>query len=96
MERSESHRLDQRKGLSDLVAALGWRAYNTPEYALFVGALATFPTSARDDLGSEKYTVGPLIATARFPRHSLVLPVGFSVICRHNYLAQQVFSAGQR
>lgn len=54
------------RGLSDLVAALGWRAYNTPEYALFVGALATFPTSARDDLGSEKYTVGPLVATARF------------------------------
>ena len=54
------------RGLSDLVAALGWRAYNTPEYALFAGVLATFPTSSRDDLGSEKYTVGPLIATARF------------------------------
>jgi hypothetical protein len=54
------------RGLSDLAAALGWRAYNTPEYALFAGVLATFPTSSRDDLGSEKYTVGPLVATARF------------------------------
>jgi hypothetical protein len=54
------------RGLSDLAVAVGWRAYNTPEYALFIGALSTFPTSSEDHLGSGKYTVGPLLATARF------------------------------
>lgn len=53
-------------GLSDVAFAAGWRAYNTPEYALFIGALSTFPTSSEDRLGSGKYTVGPLLATARF------------------------------
>jgi hypothetical protein len=54
------------QGLSDLVATAGWRAYNTAEYALFVGVVSTFPTSAESTLGSGKYTVGPLLATARF------------------------------
>ena len=53
-------------GVSDLAVTAGWRAYNTPEYALLVGAISTFPTAAHDTLGFGKYTVGPEIATARF------------------------------
>ena len=44
----------------------GWRAYNTPEYALLVGVVSTMPTAAETGLGLGKYTVGPTIATARF------------------------------
>jgi hypothetical protein len=54
------------QGLGDLSAALGWRAYNTPEYALFIGAASSFPTASETTLGLGKYTVGPLIATGRF------------------------------
>jgi hypothetical protein len=54
------------QGLSDLSVVAGWRAYNTPEYAFFIGAVSTFPTAAGNTLGSGKYTVGPLIATSRF------------------------------
>jgi hypothetical protein len=54
------------QGLGDLSAALGWRAYNTPEYALFIGAASSFPTASETTLGLGKYTVGPLIATSRF------------------------------
>ena len=54
------------RGLSDLSVAAGWRAYNTPEYAVFLGVLSTFPTSAEANLGSGKYNLGPLLATARF------------------------------
>ena len=53
-------------GLSDLAVTPGWRVYNTPEYALLVGAVFTFPTAANDTLGFGKYTVGPSVATARF------------------------------
>jgi hypothetical protein len=53
-------------GLGDLVALLGWRAYNTPEYAVFIGAVSTFPTADETLLGLGKYTVGPFLATARF------------------------------
>lgn len=54
------------QGLSDLSALLGWRAYNTPEYAFFIGVLSSFPTADQPTLGLGKYTVGPLLATARF------------------------------
>jgi len=54
------------QGMSDLLALAGWRAYNTPEYAFFIAAISTFPTASEDSLGLGKYTVGPLIATARF------------------------------
>jgi hypothetical protein len=53
-------------GLSDLAVTAGWRVYNTPEYAVLIGALSTFPTAANDALGFGKYTVGPAVATARF------------------------------
>jgi hypothetical protein len=53
-------------GASDLAVTAGWRVYNTPEYAVLVGAITTFPTAAHDALGFGKYTVGPAIATARF------------------------------
>jgi hypothetical protein len=59
-------RVPSERGLSDLAVTVGWRAYNTPEYALLVGAVSTFPTAAQDTLGFGKYTVGPAIATARF------------------------------
>jgi len=55
-----------QRGLSDLAVTAGWRAYNTPEYAILVGALTTFPTASEPGLGLGKYTVGPAIATARF------------------------------
>ena len=54
------------RGASDLAVTAGWRAYNTPEYALLIGAVSTFPTAAQGTSGSGKYTVGPAIATARF------------------------------
>lgn len=58
--------MSSARGLGDLKAVLGWRAYNTPEYALLIGAASSFPTASDDLLGSGKYTVGPFIATGRF------------------------------
>jgi len=58
--------MSSAQGLGNLSALLGWRAYNTPEYAFFIGAASTFPTASDNALGSGKYTVGPLIATGRF------------------------------
>lgn len=55
-----------QRGLSDLAMTAGWRAYNTPEYAVLIGVLTTFPTASETGLGLGKYTVGPAIATARF------------------------------
>jgi len=55
-----------QRGLSDLAITAGWRAYNTPEYAVLIGVLTTLPTAAEPGLGLGKYTVGPAIATARF------------------------------
>ena len=54
------------QGFSDLAVTAGWRAYNTPEYAVLVGVLTTMPTASETGLGLGKYTVGPTIATARF------------------------------
>ena len=54
------------RGISDLTVTAGWRAYNTPEYALLVGAVGSFPTASEPALGFGKYTVGPAVATARF------------------------------
>jgi len=54
------------QGLGNLTAILGWRAYNTPEYAFLIGAASTYPTASERTLGSGKYTVGPFIATGRF------------------------------
>ncbi|WP_173043921.1 hypothetical protein [Nitrospira sp. KM1] len=53
-------------GFSDMFVTLGWRAYNTPEYAFLIGALTTLPTASVNTLGTGKYTAGPIIATARF------------------------------
>jgi len=55
-----------QRGLSDLAITAGWRAYNTPEYAVLIGVLTTLPTAAEPGLGLGKYTVGPALATARF------------------------------
>ena len=54
------------QGLGDLSAVIGWRVYNTPEYALLIGAASTFPTADERGLGLGKYIAGPLVATARF------------------------------
>ena len=54
------------QGFSDLAVTAGWRAYNTPEYALLIGVITTMPTAAETGLGLGKYTIGPTIATARF------------------------------
>jgi len=58
--------LTSAQGLGNLSALLGWRAYNTPEYAFLIGAVSSFPTASNDLLGTGKYTVGPIIATGRF------------------------------
>lgn len=52
-------------GFSDLAVTLGWRAYNTPGYAILVGVISTMPTGTETGLSLGKYTVGPTIATAR-------------------------------
>ena len=54
------------QGFGDLSILAGWRAYNTPEYAVLIGVLTTLPTAEETRLGLGKYTVGPTIATARF------------------------------
>jgi hypothetical protein len=62
------------QGFSDLAVTVGWRAYNTPEYAVLLGVISTMPTAAETGLGLGKYTVGPTIATARFlPRWDSLL-----------------------
>jgi hypothetical protein len=53
-------------GFSDLGVLLGWRAYNTPEYAFFIGMNAVFPTATENKVGLGKYSLGPIIATSRF------------------------------
>ena len=53
-------------GFSDLGVTLGWRGYNTPEYAFLIGINATFPTATETKVGVGKYTLGPIIATAWF------------------------------
>jgi hypothetical protein len=58
--------ISSQRGVSDLSVTAGWRAYNTPEYALLIGAVSTFPTAANNGLGFGKYIVGPAVATARF------------------------------
>ena len=58
--------MGSQRGLSDLSVTAGWRAYNTPEYAILIGVLSTFPTASEPALGFGKYTVGPAVATARF------------------------------
>ena len=65
------------QGFSDLAVTAAWRAYNTPEYAVLLGVVSTFPTATENGLSLGKYTVGPTIATARFlPRlDSLLLGV---------------------
>lgn len=54
------------RGMSDVSLTAGWRAYNTPEYAIFLGVQSTLPTADENTLGLGKYTVGPFIATGRF------------------------------
>jgi hypothetical protein len=54
------------QGFSDLAVTPGWRAYNTPEYAVILGLISTFPTATDSTLSLGKYTVGPTLITARF------------------------------
>ena len=54
------------EGMSDLAAVAAWRAYNTPEYAVLIGVISTFPTGSDNTLSTGKYNVGPILATARF------------------------------
>ena len=58
--------MGSQRGLSDLSVTAGWRVYNTPEYAVLIGAFSSFPTASEPALGFGKYTVGPAVATARF------------------------------
>jgi hypothetical protein len=54
------------QGFSDIAVTAGWRAYNTPEYAILLGVISTMPTAVETGLGLGKYTVGPTVATAKF------------------------------
>ena len=54
-----------QNGLSDLLVRTGGRVYSAPGYAFFAGTDITFPTTDNRQLGTGKYTVGPLLATAR-------------------------------
>jgi hypothetical protein len=58
--------LSNAQGMGDVSAVLGWRAYNTPEYAFLIGVLSSFPTASDNMLGTGKYNVGPIAATGRF------------------------------
>jgi hypothetical protein len=58
--------LSSAQGLGDLSATLGWRVYNTPEYAFLIGVLSSFPTASDNLIGTGKYNVGPIVATGRF------------------------------
>ncbi|GKS59360.1 hypothetical protein YTPLAS18_28870 [Nitrospira sp.] len=57
------------RGMSDVAVTAGWRAYNTPEYAIFLGVQSTYPTADQNTLGLGKYTLGPFLATGRFLPH---------------------------
>lgn len=54
------------QGFGDVSILAGWRAYNTPEYAVLIGMVTTLPTAENARLGLGRYTIGPTIATARF------------------------------
>jgi len=57
-----------QNGLSDLFVRAGARLYAVPGYAIFAAMDSIFPTADPRQLGTGKYTVGPLLATARvFP-----------------------------
>ncbi len=58
--------LSNAQGVGNLTGIFGLRAYNTPEYALFIGAISTYPTASDNLLGTGKYTVGPIMAIGRF------------------------------
>jgi len=46
-------------GTSDTVVRMGGRLYASENVALFIGTDATFPTAAKTQLGTGKYTLGP-------------------------------------
>jgi hypothetical protein len=51
-------------GASDTLVRTGGRLYASPNVALFVGIDASFPTAAKKQLGTGKYTLGPGAAVA--------------------------------
>lgn len=51
-------------GLNDLFLRTGWRVYQSPDFSLFVGADAFFPTATDTQLGRGKYEIGPGIAAS--------------------------------
>ncbi len=46
-------------GTSDTVIRMGGRLYASPNVALLIGGDASFPTAAKNELGTGKYTLGP-------------------------------------
>ncbi len=46
-------------GTSDTVVRMGGRLYASDNVALFIGTDASFPTAAKNQLGTGKYTLGP-------------------------------------
>jgi hypothetical protein len=51
-------------GTSDTLIRNGGRLYASPNVALYVGLDALFPTAAKNELGTGKYTLGPGAAVA--------------------------------
>ena len=51
-------------GTSDTVVRMGGRLYASENVALFIGTDATFPTAAKNQLGTGKYTLGPGVGLA--------------------------------
>jgi hypothetical protein len=70
-------RVPNQSGLSDLFVRTGGRVYSIAGYTFFAGMDFTFPTAAGPPgppLGLGKYTIGPLVATARvFPNMNSLL-----------------------
>lgn len=51
-------------GASDLTVRTGGRLYASQNLAVFIGADASFPTAAKKELGTGKYTLGPGVGMA--------------------------------
>ena len=67
-------RVPNQSGVSDLFVRAGRRVFAAPGYAFFTGMDLTFPTAVLSNLGFGRYTVGPLVATARvFPNINSML-----------------------
>ena len=66
------------QGLGDPSVVTGWRVYNTPEYALPIGAAGTFPAADERALGSEKTRPVPSLPRRGFSLGLTLFYSGYS------------------